>query len=136
MSQSSVVTHRRINWLRFTSRSLALAWGVFWSWFGAASGISEGIGLLGTIVHTALPGLIFLVSALIPWWLPRTGGVILIVEGVIVAIAYPIMFGQFPLATIIFVLLTMSAPPLLSGILFLLEHHRINKGIDVPEIGT
>jgi hypothetical protein len=125
-----------INWLKLIPRSLAFAWALFWVWFGFASGISEEVGFLSTIKHAASPGLIFLLSALIPWRFPRTGGVILIVEAVIITIAYPIMFDQFPLTTIILVLLTMAVPPLLSGILFLREHHKISKGIDMPEIGV
>ena len=136
MTQSSVAVHRRIRWLRFISRSLALAWAIFWVWFGLASGISEGIGFLGTVMHAAFPGLIFLLSALIPWRFPRTGGIILIIEGIIITVAYPIMFDRFPLTTVIFVLLTMAVPPILSGILFVLEHHKISKGIDMPDIGV
>ncbi len=136
MAQSDAIGRRRINWLRIIPRSLALAWALFWVWFGAASGISEGVGFFGAVKHTALPGLIFLASALIPWRFPRSGGIILIVEGVLITIAYPIMFDQFPLTIIMYVLLTMSVPPLLSGILFLLEHRRIRRGIDMPDIGV
>ncbi len=136
MEHSASRSRRRVNWLRIIPRSLALAWAFFWVWFGAASGVSEGIGFIRTVVHIALPGLIFLVSSLIPWRFPRTGGVILIIEGIVITIAYPIMFDHFPLITIVFVLLTMSVPPLLSGILFLLEHHRLSRGIDIPDIGV
>lgn len=136
MNQPSPDSRRRIDWLRIIPRSLSLAWALFWIWFGAASGISEGVGLVGVVVHTALPGMIFLVSALIPWRFPRTGGVILIIESIVIIVAYPIMFDHFPLITIVFVLLTMSVPPLLSGILFLLEHRRLSRGLNIPDIGV
>ena len=115
-------------WMRWAARILALLWAGFWVWFGLASGIAEGIGVIGTIIHTAMPGLILLASALFAWSKERIGGILLIVEGLIIAIAYPLMtMGHFPILTIIYVLLTMSLPPIVAGILFLISHRRISE---------
>ena len=46
---------------------LALAWAGFWTFFGIASGMAEGLSPLGILVHGSFPGLLFLVSALIAW---------------------------------------------------------------------
>ncbi len=125
MDQVTQPMIRRINWMRLIARSLAVAWGGFWVWFGLASGISEGIGFMGTLIHTAMPGLILLASAFFAWRWERTGGALLVVEGLIITAAYPLSFGpRFPLATVIFVLLTMALPPIAAGVLFLLDFRR------------
>jgi len=112
----------RIGW---TARIVALLWGGFWVWFGLASGIAEGAGFIGTIRHTLTPGLILLASALFAWKYEKIGGGLLIVEGLIIAIAYPLLFGsRFPFSTVFFVLLTMAVPPLAAGILFVVNFRR------------
>jgi len=116
------------NWMRWNARILALLWAAFWVWFGLASGIAEGAGFIGTIIHTASPGLILLASALLPWWNAKIGGGLLIIEGLIIAIAYPLIFGsRFPVSTVIYVLLTMSLPPLVAGFLFLLNYRLLKR---------
>jgi hypothetical protein len=37
---------------------IVLLAGLFWTWFGIASGIAEGGGILGTFMHTLMPGLV------------------------------------------------------------------------------
>jgi hypothetical protein len=115
----------RINWLLWIARLLALLWGGFWIWYGVASGISEGVGVIGTLRYAAMPGLILLASALFAWKYARTGGFLLIIEGLIIAITYPLIFGsRFPLMTVLLVLLTMATPPILAGLMFLIHHKR------------
>jgi len=110
------------SFLIWLARLLALAWGGWWTFFGLASGIGEKLKPVGILIHATVPGLIFLASAILAWRRPLAGGSLLIVEGLAVLIAYPLIFGpRFPLATVLFVLLTMAAPPLLSGALLLLS---------------
>lgn len=106
--------------MRYTARGLALIWAGFWVFFGVASGLSEGLNALAIFIHTLVPGLIFLVFALVAWKWELLGGIVLVFAGIAVAIGYPIMVaGRFPLMTIVFVLLTMALPPLIAGILHL-----------------
>jgi hypothetical protein len=106
--------------LRIVAYVLALAWAGLWVFFGLASGIGEGENLLGLVIHTAAPGLVFLISALIAFKWEMFGGYLLIGEGLAVLVGYPISARHFPLSTIIFVLLTMALPPLLSGIFLII----------------
>ena len=47
---------------------------------------------------------------------------LLIAEGLFVAVAYPLTFGRrFPIFTTIMVWLTMALPPLVAGVLLLLD---------------
>jgi hypothetical protein len=109
-----------IVWGRYLARAIALAWGGFWVFFGVASGIGEKMNTEGIFMHALLPGLVFLASVVIPWIWEKPGGVLLILEGLFVCVAYPMMFyPRFHISTVIYVLLTMGFPPIVSGIIFL-----------------
>jgi hypothetical protein len=102
------------------ARLLALAWGGWWTLFGLVSGIGEKLKPVWVLVHATVPGSVFLASALVGWKWPVAGGIVLIAEGTAVAIAYPLVFGPHsPLATVLFVLLTMALPPLIAGVVFI-----------------
>jgi hypothetical protein len=93
---------------------LALAWGAWWTFFGIASGIGEGIGALGTVMHT-LPGLLFLAAAVIArrWNLP--GGILLVAVG----IGALWFFGYLPSRLLSITALLLGLPPLVSGVVFM-----------------
>ena len=68
------------------------------------------------LLHAALPGLVFLASALVAWRWEPLGGALLLVEGMFVLVAYPfIAYRHFSASTILFVLVTMALPPLMAG---------------------
>lgn len=109
-------------WVRWTARFIAVGWALFWVWFGLASGIGEGLEPLGVLLHATFPGLIFLLFALLIWRWEWLGGAMLVLSGIVVAIAYPMTFGvRFPVATVVFVLLTMALPPFIAGVLALIN---------------
>jgi hypothetical protein len=111
---------RKKKWMRYVAGALALVWAGFWSFFGLASGIGEGLSLGRVLAHTTMPGLIFLASAVVAWRTHVIGAAVLLIEGLVVLIAYPIMtYHHFPYSTIVFVLLTMALPPLVAGFLFI-----------------
>ena len=62
-----------VKFMRYTARVIALLWAGWWTFFGLASGIGEGLDILGTLIHTAMPGLFFLFIAIIPWRWERWG---------------------------------------------------------------
>ena len=111
-------TDKGTKWMLYTARIIALLWAGFWMFFGIASGIGEGLRLTGILMHVLLPGLVFLGIALLAWRWETHGAILFMTIGLIVLIAYPILFGgKFPLSTIIFVDLTMALPPLVAGAL-------------------
>ena len=120
MKEIDYTGDRVARWMRYVARALALIWAGWWTFFGLACGLGEGMSPAGVLLHAALPGLIFLVSAAIAWRWEAIGGIVLVLEGLLVFIAYPVMtYSRFPLSTIVFVLLTMALPPLAAGFLFL-----------------
>ncbi len=104
--------------MRIGALIIGLVWAGFWTWFGLASGVSEGLDVIGVIIHTSIPGLLFLGTIAVAWKWGLVGGVLLILEGLIVAVGYPLMVsGKFSFSTVFFVLLTMALPPLILGVL-------------------
>jgi hypothetical protein len=119
---------------RWLVRILVTAWAVFWLWFGVASGIHEGLPWRRVALYALRPGLIFIAIALIVWFWPRFGAMLLIVTGFVLAGWYGVYFGHMPTSTKLFVLSTMALPPLLGGLILLspwvptrTEDHRAGK---------
>jgi hypothetical protein len=93
----------------------------FWLWFGVASAASERLGPVNWALHLLVPGGLLLASLLVALRWKLAGGTLLLVEGLSVVVAYPLLVGgRFPVTTIALVLLTMGLPPVASGTLFLL----------------
>jgi hypothetical protein len=112
------------SFLIWMARIVALLWGGWWTFFGLASGIGEKLKATGILIHATAPGLVFLVSALVAWRWPLAGGIVLLLEGVAVTIAYPLAFGsRFAVRTVLFVLATMAIPPLVAGAIFVTVRH-------------
>jgi len=104
--------------MRTLARIIAALWFGWWAFFGIASGLAEGGGNL--IFHLIFPILIFAVLLLVVWRWELVECILMILLGLIVAIAYPLPIGQnFPTTTSIFMELTMALPPLLAGLLLI-----------------
>jgi hypothetical protein len=99
-----------MNATRVVARAMALVWAAFWFLFGLASGLGEGLGPIGAVMHT-VPGVIFLVSALIAWRWEAVGAVLLLLEA-------PMISGFFHVRDPA-LLAILPLPPLLAGCLFL-----------------
>ena len=105
----------------YAARGLAILWAGFWIWFGFASGLAEGLTPRGVLVHTAVPGLFFLVFVAVAWRWEAVGGALLVLVSILIAIAYPMLFRRLPALTIFLTDLTLALPPLVAGVLFLLH---------------
>ncbi|MBI3942442.1 MAG: hypothetical protein HY326_05460 [Chloroflexi bacterium] len=113
-------------WARPAGLSLALLWAGFWIYFGLASGSYEGADTTGLLIHMAVPGLIFLLFALIPWHWERPGGALLAMVGFMVLVIYPMVTAYvFPSSTVGAVIVTMALPPVVAGWLLLAHARRI-----------
>jgi hypothetical protein len=106
-------------WMRWMARLLAVAWSGWWLFFGLASGIGEKLEPAGVLLDGLLPGGFFLVTTLVAWRWETLGGALMVIEGIAVLVAYPILAHRMTTATILFVLATMALPPLAAGILLL-----------------
>ncbi|MCK6562006.1 hypothetical protein HUU39_19560 [candidate division KSB1 bacterium] len=103
---------------RTIARCLTLLWAGWWVFFGLSSSFNAGVAPARVLLHIALPGLIFLLTAAIAWRWENFGAKLLLWEGLLVFACYPIITWEAnTLATILFVMLTMGLPPLLASIL-------------------
>lgn len=96
---------------------LAALWAGWWVFFGLSSALAEEIGVGAVLLHTTIPGVVFLLCVWVAWRWPRPGSRLLQGVGLLVVIFYPILAaGSIPIAGILFVLLTMALPPLIAGL--------------------
>ncbi len=105
-------------WERMVARVLSLAWGVFWAWFGFASGVAEYAAFSDVLLQT-LPGLIFIGISLYAWKSPAAGGAILLVVALVVFCAYWSSTAGESAVRGLGTAFLLSLPPLMSGALFL-----------------
>lgn len=124
METSQVAPRSGKGWRCWTARILALLWGLYWVWFGVSVwGLGQARGA-GLVMAVAWPGLVFLVSAIVAWRWQTVGAIVLLAEGALTAIAYPLAARNMPVRTLVFLLLLMSLPPLVAGALFLVSRRR------------
>ena len=121
-----------MKWMCYIARAVALIWAGWWIYFGVASAIFERFNLLGILIYATKPGLIFLVSAIIAWRWQVIGSIVLMLEGFLILIVYPVMYRHLSLSTIIFTLLTLALPPLTAGFLFLVSWRKL-KMTEIPQ---
>lgn len=101
---------------KYIARIIALVWAGWWVFFGLASGIGEGLDPIGVVVHTAVPGLIFLVLAIIAWLREDIGGALLVLAGLVIMVIYPLMArGSLSISTILVTMALLALPPLIAG---------------------
>jgi hypothetical protein len=115
-----------VDWRRKVAWILVIVAIVFWLWFGIGSAMVEEGGWFNWLMHILIPGGIFILGALITLRWQRVGGVVLTIMG-FTAIAMSLIGfirGATALAAMIMMLLTLSFPPLISGILFLVDARR------------
>jgi len=116
-----MVDSRRRRRLRPIGLIIGLVAAAWWLYSGIAWGTGQELDFVEALLHTALPGLIFLVSVAVAWKWESAGGVLLVVEGLFVTIVGPMTFKHCPQMTIVLLLLTGSLPLLAAGLLLILS---------------
>jgi hypothetical protein len=102
-----------VHLLRMAGLVVAAAWVLFWTFFAAGEALSArgGFSPVPVLFVAALIG-----SLLTAWRLPMAGGILLLVEGLLVCAAYPIGFLRArSISTMAVVLLALAAPAIISG---------------------
>jgi len=119
--------------LRSTARSLSLVWAFWWIFFASANAVGERFSQQAVLIF-AFFLLIFLGSAIIPQLWEPTGGIILLLEGLILLVGFPLLtYNQLPFSTIILVMLTLALPPLVAGLLFLAADWQKSRTSEVSQ---
>ena len=119
--------------MRSLAKSLALVWALWWIFFGVAYAVGQKFSQQAVLVLLIFP-LLFLGSAMLPRFSERTGGMVLLLEGLIILIGYPwITYGKVPLSAIAAVLFMLALPPLISGFLFLAAGRQKTRAPEVSQ---
>ncbi len=100
---------------------IAVLWAVFWIWFDLASALGARLTPGGVLLRIAVRGLFFGLLLFLAWWTEVLGGLLLLLVGVVIAVAFLITSGPLPVNALVFVVLTMALPPLAAGIMFLVD---------------
>ena len=114
MSPSPPPAHR-------TGLYIARAWAAWWIAFALATGLGGGFVSIGeTALQTALMALFTGGSVFIATRWRRQGAWLLVLEGLVLTLGYPLVMNpQFPIVTIVFVIVTLGLPPLVAGVMLL-----------------
>lgn len=108
--------------LRIIGLGLAGLCAAFWLWFGIASAVSERQGPVNGLLHLLVPGGIVLMAIIVALLRERLGGALLLALGILAMVLYLMAApGHLGLGTIALVLATMALPPMVAGILLLLD---------------
>ena len=110
------------------ARVLALSWAVFWLFVFVAESLAWRTPVLVAAPWVGV-GLLFVILALAPWRWELTGGVLLVVVGLLIGVAYAIWAPPgLPLASRVITIVVLGGPPLVAAILFLRHHRAVTAG--------
>lgn len=108
------------NWMRYTARSLSSLWACWWVFFETAEAI--GSHQFGQAIIFAV---VMLGPAAIAWKWEIAAGILLVLESIGATVLFSAMWmRRFHLAGYLALFAMMCAPPLISGILFLIAGTR------------
>ena len=112
----------------FIARVLALVWAVFWLVVFVAESLAWRTPALVAAPWVGV-GLLFVILALAPLRWEVSGGVLLVVAGLLIGVAYAIWAPPgLPLSSRVITIVVLSGPPLVAGILFLRHPGAVTAG--------
>ena len=110
------------NWMRPAGFVVALLWGGWWVFFALASGLAEKPGGWQAVWPTLIVAVIALGPVALAWRSGALGGALLVLEGLVFLGALVTGFlNPRPVSPLMFLLAALVLPPLLAGVLLLLE---------------
>lgn len=109
--------------IRYTARALSLLWACWWILFGTAGSLATG--MLGQAIVSAI---LTVGPVVLAWKKERQGGSMLILEGVLVILLFTETWTRkLDVAGILIMFASMPVPPLIAGILFVIDSHRTSS---------
>jgi hypothetical protein len=111
--------------MRYGARALVALWAGLWIYLAISSYITQSIGRVSATLVLGLCSLL-LFSAVIPWFWEGVGGIVLVTESLLAAIAFSAGSQSmgYSLTQVIFGIFAIAAPPLVAGFLFLQSWNR------------
>ena len=109
------------------ARLISNLWAASWISFGLASGLAHGLTLLSILFDVVLPGLFLGLLQFLARQTAALAGWLLLLIGVIIAVALPITSSHWHVDAVVFIVLTMALPPLVAGIMLLTDWRTKNS---------
>lgn len=111
--------------VRLGGRALALLWALGWVAFGVLAVRSGAAPEMTDRIAALAPGAYFLVLAVIPWKWEGPGAALLILQGLVALIGYPVAgWSEMPGRELLILVSAMGLPPLVAGGLLLTRWRR------------
>ena len=111
--------------MKFAAHVISILWAGFWLFFVGAQLFSEEFkfSLVGFLIGAAFT-IVMIGNIVIPFKKSTLGGVILLLEGILLLAWFIIELNNPPKPSSLFVFLTLALPPLLEGIFFIISSKR------------
>jgi hypothetical protein len=107
-------------WIRYTARAIVSIWALGWVNVALLSVLKSGLDWLGMILAFGYC-LFFVGSASVAWCWDHIGGFLLLSEGIILSVAYPLLMADRVIPKfIIYFELVLVVPAIVSGLLFVI----------------
>ncbi|MBN2543628.1 hypothetical protein JXI42_12250 [bacterium] len=117
---------KKYKWIRTIGRIICLVWLGWWIMFAVFVIIMDGFNS-SIVFYPISIAFLFMVTSIIAYRNEELGGIILLLEGCFISIAYPVISRNMPLTSIIYILGTMGFPPLIAGSLLMIHHFQCNN---------
>jgi len=126
---------RTKKWIQYTARVVSIIFVDWWLLFGLVSIIVAGFTFKGFLIFIVVP-LLFLASVIIAWRREKIGGILLIIESLLLIFwfIWPSLIAYFQRNTSIYMVFyalfrkfPFAYPSLIAGILFIINSVNLRK---------
>ena len=111
------------------ARLISNLWAATWISFGLASGISQGLTVDRIAFDLAISSLFFVLLQCLARRRTILAGLLLSLFGLTLVVILPILSGHLHGNGLAFVVLTMALPPLVAGIMVIMDWHSRNSSV-------
>ena len=111
------------------ARLISNLWAASWISFGVASGISQGLTFVRILFDLAISGLFFALLQFLARRRAVLGGLLLLLIGLILTVGFPTLSRRLHGNALASVILTLALPPLVAGIMYILDWRIKNPSI-------
>ena len=111
------------------ARLISNLWAASWISLGVASGISQGLTFVRILFDLIISGLFFALLQFLARRRAMLGGMLLLLIGLILTVGFPTLSRHLHGNALASVILTLALPPLVAGIMYMMDWRIKNPSI-------
>jgi hypothetical protein len=111
------------------ARLISNLWAASWISLGVASGISQGLTFVRILFDLIISGLFFALLQFLAKRREMLGGLLLLLIGLILMVGFPTLSRHLHGNALASVILTLALPPLVAGIMYMMDWRIKNPSI-------